>query len=823
MTQRFTLSCFVLCLISYNFIGLQAQTARTITVEQAGTLASFIEAGQKYQIDQLTISGKLNGTDLKFLREMAGRDVNGEATEGQLATLDISQTDIQAGGAPYHQNYYSEDNTIGTYLFSQCNSLTRIVLPESVTRIGDAAFQNCTRLGSVVLPESLIKIGSFAFYECPALNDITMNRQLQKIGMGAFSSCTSLARVVLPESVTELEEAVFRGCEQLTEISIPQGINRIPNSMFSGAGLVSIVLPEQLDTIGRSAFNNCRQLTEVVLPNRLKYIADNAFSGNSSLKTIVIPGSVTTVDDGAFSYCEQLTVAIFESGDRLTTTGKTSIFNQTPLDSVYWDRDCYRTPFYQHPTLRVITVGNHVNELPENAFSGCSNLSRVIIEDGKNPLELPGWNHYAFRYSPVTDIYIGRNVDYLFSDIMSTLTTLTIGEYVTGIGSDGFSYCSKLTTVRSKTAQPLSVEFSSAIFPNCTLYVPAGAADAYRETYPWSNFHDIQEVAFPDSRPVYTIRQTHTAGGKVWLNETENNTLAIRMYEPLTVRILPDEGYRIASASLDGNDITPQLSGGQYTIAQVTRTHSFEIRFEPIPSYPVYIVYNPSGGKVKLGSTAIELLHCEPVTEGNDITLSLIPAKGFRCARLERNGTDITDDIARNSYTTTVTETLVLNVRFDKEPQVQEQYQLLISHAENGAVTIPVSKDEPLPIQITPTEGWLIHSVSFDGEEITDRLDADLNIELPIPESSFAMLFIALEQPGSIDGNAPVRIKVYGKENAIIIERPTGSETETIGIYDEAGTLLRTVCEKQERIIVPLPPQQLYLVRSGNQTVKVRL
>ena len=70
-TNRFAPAWFSLCFMFCNFFGLQAQTARTIAVEQAGTLASFIEAGQKYQIDQLTISGKLNGTDLKFLREMA--------------------------------------------------------------------------------------------------------------------------------------------------------------------------------------------------------------------------------------------------------------------------------------------------------------------------------------------------------------------------------------------------------------------------------------------------------------------------------------------------------------------------------------------------------------------------------------------------------------------------------------------------------------------------------------------------------------------------------------------------------------------------------
>ena len=73
----------------------------TLTLNKVGTLPNRIAVSRKNLITNLKIVGKINGTDLKFIREMAGRDFNWEKTDGKLSILDLSEAKIVAGGDAY--------------------------------------------------------------------------------------------------------------------------------------------------------------------------------------------------------------------------------------------------------------------------------------------------------------------------------------------------------------------------------------------------------------------------------------------------------------------------------------------------------------------------------------------------------------------------------------------------------------------------------------------------------------------------------------------------------------------------------------------------
>ena len=81
----------------------------TIKLEEAGTLPSKIGDTKKYKITNLKIMGEINGTDLRFIREMAGCDYKGMGTEGKLVTLDLSEAKIVKGGDYYYHGYYFGD------------------------------------------------------------------------------------------------------------------------------------------------------------------------------------------------------------------------------------------------------------------------------------------------------------------------------------------------------------------------------------------------------------------------------------------------------------------------------------------------------------------------------------------------------------------------------------------------------------------------------------------------------------------------------------------------------------------------------------------
>ena len=140
--KRFLIVVFMLL----GCVAIQAaDDLKTIELKEAGTLSSQINSTEKYNITNLKISGPINGTDLRMIRDMAGCDYQTNSTDGKLVTLDLSEAKIVSGGGFYYidndgHHYYTKDNVLGDYAFYGCRSLTSIEIPSSVTSIGDYAF-----------------------------------------------------------------------------------------------------------------------------------------------------------------------------------------------------------------------------------------------------------------------------------------------------------------------------------------------------------------------------------------------------------------------------------------------------------------------------------------------------------------------------------------------------------------------------------------------------------------------------------------------------------------------------------------------------------
>ena len=369
------LGCLAIHAADGNLITKQI----TIKLEKAGTLPSKIGDTKKYKITNLKIMGEINGTDLCFIREMAGSNDIGQGTNGKLVTLDLSGSKIVKGGDCYYRvdngygtyyYYYTSDDVIGAYAFKNCSDLPSLTLPSSVTRIGDYAFYNCSGLTSLTLPSSVTRIGDYAFYKCSGLTSLTLPSSVTSIGEFAFMYCSGLTSLTIPSGVTSIGMSAFEYCSSLTSLTLPSSVNEIGIYAFHGcSGLTSLTLPSSVTSSIRDYifdglkecnyfidsdletylahthdwkyipvdeikyYHNGQELTKLEIPSGVDKIGSYSFYKGVNLTSLTLPSSVTSLDRSAFEGCSGLTSLTLPSS--VTTIGGSAFEGCSGLTSIY--------------------------------------------------------------------------------------------------------------------------------------------------------------------------------------------------------------------------------------------------------------------------------------------------------------------------------------------------------------------------------------------------------------------------------------------------------------------------------------------------------
>ena len=311
--------------------------------------------------------------------------------------------------------------TIGDFAFDGCTRLTNITFPDSVTSIGYTAFSGCNSLTSIVIPDSVTTIGSSAFEDCTGLTSVTIGNSVTTIGERAFYNCYSLRSITIPASVTTIGERAFSGCFKLVEVYNKSSLNITKGSTGNGyVGYYAFnVYPEEggsklstdedgyiIDTNGADKIlvGYTGTETDVVIPNGITVIYKHAFFGCDSLTSITIPDSVTTIGTSAFGRCTSLTSITIP--DSVTSIGDAAFYNCKNLTSVTFEGNSQLTrigssTFEGCSRLSSITIPSSVTSIDIGSFSGCTSLTSIIIPDS-----VTGIAPYAFSdCTSLTDVY----------------------------------------------------------------------------------------------------------------------------------------------------------------------------------------------------------------------------------------------------------------------------------------------------------------------------------------------------------------------------------------------------------------------------------
>ena len=164
-------------------------------------------------------------------------------------------------------------------------TINSLVLPESLTEIGDWAFSGASiKCPVITIPNNVVRIGHGAFDGKKNIQIIELGDSVEEIAPSAFSSCKDLKKIKIGTSVKQIGERAFYHCEALEEINIPSSVKKIGSYAFqSCTALKKVYIDSSVETVGASIFNECISLEKLTISDVLRTMKADDFIENPDL------------------------------------------------------------------------------------------------------------------------------------------------------------------------------------------------------------------------------------------------------------------------------------------------------------------------------------------------------------------------------------------------------------------------------------------------------------------------------------------------------------------------------------------------------------
>ena len=824
-----------------------------------------------------------------------------------------------------------EVTTIKSYAFYGCSALTSVTIGNSVTSIGRSAFEKCSALTSVTIPNSVTSIGNRAFRGCSALSHIrceaatppTLNYDV--FGMTSFQlvfvptgtatayanawgnnytyidseteitvhvetagqlAAAIVAQGATPARVTKLtvtgtlNEAdfniiksnmprlynldlsgisnttfpIFYGNQTILSIILPNGLIEIPNNAFSNCRLNSITIPDHVTSIEDYAFYSCSALTSVTIGNNVTTIGADAFSQCYALASVTIPNSVTSIGSIAFSDCSALTSVTIPNS--VTSIGNSAFSGCSALTNVYYNgsvadwcqiefSDIFSNPlsnganFYINNQLVTdLVIPDEVTTI-KDAFCGCSALTSVTI--------------------PNSVTSIGSSA---FSDC-SALTSVTIGNKVQNIYSYTFSGCSQLDTITCLGSVPPTVDGNfETIDPNtCKLYVPNNALMDYILAPVWGTFLHMEGIDVN-----YQLTLQMNEGGEVSCNNhdyTDTTELSFAAGTEVSLKLMPDAGYSVSEVWVNGEYYTGQISEDMTLRLTLKSDATVSVSF-----YRAHLVNFVNTDGTVLQSSYVEYGEMPYYDNWETPYLPSTAEYDYEFTGWTPELTAVTADITYtatynaikrsylisfydedystllhseymeygvmpeyNGMTPTKPSTNEYDYTFSGwSPELQavsgeasyyatytanRKAQYTISYYSEGSGSYFLSTcyaGGDFHCCVLPHEGYTIASVTLNGEDITELLDADGNIYLYDIQQNMVIVVSTTATPSEVSSTKPSRLRAWQADGTLFVE--VDDAVEAVMVYDVTGRLMQEYQHNGGYQMLNLPaPNKVNLVK----------
>ena len=387
-----------------------------------------------------------------------------------------------------------------------------IVIPNTVTKIGDEAFKGNKKVTGVTIPGSVVDIGNNAFEACENLKKVAFTnpgeaRDNLLIRLSAFKDCTKLTDVEIPARVKQIVGNIFKGCTSLMEIKVnannpyyfaqegvlfgpalveyspkyddnyvllayPAGrqgeytipskvnektIDQVWTSGFEGAAsLTDITIPASIGRLGTAAFESTG-LTHVTIPDTVQQVDPAVFQNCTKLVSVKLPAELAEIDQYMFANC--ISLQHVDMPDSITKINIYAFHNCTSLTS--------------------LALPKKLSSLSVGCFDKCINLQHVVVPPSVISFPKDDVGVYnPFKYSPVT-VYVEKKstADKFFTNNLEELQASAM--------ANGGSL--KVVTL-SSVADPASIDVGSLEL------MDAGKKVSVAGNFPIGSYLDVQPL-----------------------------------------------------------------------------------------------------------------------------------------------------------------------------------------------------------------------------------------------------------------------------------------------------------------------------------------
>lgn len=598
-------------------------------------------------------------------------------------------------------------------------------------------------------------------------------------------------------TVSRIDDYAFFSCEIVYYRSVIEKIEKQENEY----SITSVILPTTIESVGKNSFAYT-DIESIEIPANVRFdtssiLSINApFYGCTKLKEVIIHDNVVMAPC-AFYECGVETVILgnnvsFPKGEKFNSYPHIdpeilTCFTSPKLDIKFMDgvEVIADEAFSEWTNIHKIQLPVSLKKIGKKAFYKLENLSEIELPEGLEVID-----EEAFSYADIQSLHIPQSVD--------------------SIGKSAFAECNSLSQVNI----PSNISYlGEGAFMNCNISkieIPECITEIPNNLFSGCKFK-VFEIPDCITSIGHSVFQHCTQLEHIEFSKNLNNIGSGAFYGCTALKTLEiPENVGIIGYNAFGN------CTALHTVSIPKETKIYSSAFEGCTRLQVVTIPDSLSSRTFYGCNSIKEIYinttsANPIDDNNftesvyDNAILYVPV-GTAESFGKRRGWS-------NFYTIK---------EYDSGISVPTEVFLTIKDAAEGQVKLLLPQGCTQTLFIEPEEGWIVHSVTFNGNDVTGDL-MDGNCFLVPTLYADATICITYESPNNIAEEVihGKSVKVKVQENAIYIDGM--KDGETVSVYNLNGITIASAIADNGQVVLELPTNDTYIVKTLTKTVKVRL